>query len=301
MPTRRPAVRAEQEITRLRWSRPRLAGELANQLEIADALLEDISAPDALTQLGQLRTRALNWHDRTKTVLTQAFTDATVAKEYDPPAGFGSIAMSQDYRSKEQILQEQLGDMKATLDRRVRRLRSIRDRLDVFDEDQGPTAAVGPANEPQVGQRVFLVHGHDGGLKHEAARTIQQLTGLDPIILHEQTDSRRTIIEKFEAHAADVGAAVVLLTPDDEGRVRSTTGESELMARARQNVVYELGWFDGRLGRGRVVALYVEGIELPSDLAGILYIAIDKGEAWKLRLGRELRAAGIKADLNNIA
>ncbi|MEA2901401.1 MAG: hypothetical protein QOH36_1288 [Actinomycetota bacterium] len=72
------------------------------------------------------------------------------------------------------------------------------------------------------------------------------------------------------------------------------------MARARQNVVYELGWFDGRLGRGRVVALYVEGIELPSDLAGILYIPIDAGDAWKLRLGRELRAAGIKADLNNI-
>ena len=75
---------------------------------------------------------------------------------------------------------------------------------------------------------------------------------------------------------------------------------AELAGRARQNVVYELGWFHGRLGRGKVIALLSDEVEKPSDLDGVLYLPLDPFGTWKLRLGQELRAAGVDADLNNV-
>ena len=140
-----------------------------------------------------------------------------------------------------------------------------------------------------LGQSVFVVHGHDDARKHETARVLAKLTGNEPIILHEQANAGRTLIEKFEKHAGDVGYAVVLATRDDVGRA---VGEQEEHPRARQNVVFELGFFFGRLGRARVALLYEEDIELPSDTDGIAYIPL-AGDGWKLVLARELDAAGI--------
>ena len=89
--------------------------------------------------------------------------------------------------------------------------------------------------------------------------------------------------------------AVVLLTADDEGVARMSR---ERYLRARQNVVFELGMFIGRLGRSKVAVLYEHGVELPSDVNGILYTPLDSAGAWKLSLARELLAAGIAVDLN---
>jgi predicted nucleotide-binding protein len=69
---------------------------------------------------------------------------------------------------------------------------------------------------------------------------------LEAIILHEQPDQGLTIIEKFETYASQVGFAVVLLTPDDLGGPASAPAQS---ARARQNVIFELGYFVGKLAR----------------------------------------------------
>ena len=149
------------------------------------------------------------------------------------------------------------------------------------------------APAPQTNRQVFLVHGHDEAMKQTVARYLEKLD-LDPIILHERPDKGRTIIQKFEDHA-DVAFAVVLLTPDDEGRRRGTD-QNEL--RARQNVILELGYFIGRLGRERVCALKGAGVIEPSDLHGVLYVPFDDGGAWKLVLARELRAAQIVVDLN---
>jgi predicted nucleotide-binding protein len=113
--------------------------------------------------------------------------------------------------------------------------------------------------------------------------------------LHEQPDSGRTIIEKFEDHASEAGFAVVLLTADDVGRARD---ETTLNPRARQNVVLELGFFIGRLGRGRVVALHEAGVELPSDLSGVLYKPLAGN--WHTALAGELRAAKIEVDLGKL-
>jgi len=144
---------------------------------------------------------------------------------------------------------------------------------------------------------VFIVHGHDTAIKQTVARYLERL-GLDAIILHEQPNKGATIVEKFEANS-DVGFAVVLLTPDDVGGV--AIEPRKLNPRARQNVVFELGYFIGKLGRERVCALHTGGVEIPSDFQGVVYIPYDDEEgSWRLKLAKELREAGMKIDLNRV-
>lgn len=155
-------------------------------------------------------------------------------------------------------------------------------------------------NTPQVsheprGHKIFLVHGHDDGALHETARFLERLRQ-EVIVLREQPNQGRTIIEKFETYA-DVGFAVVLLTGDDRGGAAASS-ESVLRPRARQNVIFELGYFIGRLGRNRVCALYTEGVEIPSDYSGVLYTKLDASGAWRLELAKELKAAGLPIDMN---
>ncbi|MBD8483348.1 TIR domain-containing protein [Pseudomonas coleopterorum] len=144
-----------------------------------------------------------------------------------------------------------------------------------------------------LSRRIFLVHGHDEGARETVARFLMQL-GFDPIILHEQANRGGTVIEKIEAHG-QVDFAVVLLTPDDEGCTKGATAEP----RARQNVLLELGYFLGRLGRNRVCALKRGTLEIPSDFAGVVWESMD-GNNWKQALGRELEAAGHEIDWNKV-
>ncbi|MCX7922032.1 MAG: DUF3578 domain-containing protein [Clostridia bacterium] len=144
--------------------------------------------------------------------------------------------------------------------------------------------------------RIFIVHGRNEVYKEKAARLLEKLD-LEPIILHEQTNKSRTIIEKFESYS-DVKYAIVLLTPDDEGKLTKTS--SDLKGRARQNVIFELGYFIGKLGRDRVCSLYLDDVELPSDISGVTYIELDKTDAWKFNLAKELKEAGFRIDLNKV-
>jgi len=146
-------------------------------------------------------------------------------------------------------------------------------------------------------RKVFVVHGHDNESKETTARFLERL-GLEAIILHEQPSSGRTIIEKFEIYSGDIAFAVVLLTPDDVGGVAS--GPSDLKPRARQNVIMELGYFMGRLGRSRVCALHKGSVELPSDYQGILYIEMDLAGAWKARLAQEFVQAKLPIELSGL-
>jgi len=115
--------------------------------------------------------------------------------------------------------------------------------------------------------------------------------------LHEQSSKGLTIIEKFEEYS-DVAFAVVLLTPDDQGG--KADDKEKLHKRARQNVIFELGYFIGKLGRKNVVGLVKDNIEIPSDYTGIIYIGVDNSDGWKMMLSKEMKAAGLKIDMNKI-
>jgi len=159
--------------------------------------------------------------------------------------------------------------------------------------EQGTASAV--ARKPVKGHRIFLVHGHDEGVLHEIARFLEKLKR-DVIVLREQPNQGKTIIEKFESYS-DVGFAIVLLTADDRGGTRELPYEKQQL-RARQNVIFELGYFIGRIGRNRVCALYNPGVEIPSNYSGVLYIQLDEQGGWRLSLAKEMKAAGLPIDMN---
>ncbi|MFA5060107.1 MAG: nucleotide-binding protein [Candidatus Omnitrophota bacterium] len=161
------------------------------------------------------------------------------------------------------------------------------------DTKSGPVI---PSHLPAISRKIFLVHGHDDGIKEATARFLEKL-GLAPIILHEKPNQGRTIIEKISDYS-DVGFAVVLLTGDDVGRINDAKCEN-LLPRARQNVVLELGYFLGRIGRQRVCALYQKGVEIPSDYSGVLFIPLDESGAWRVQLAKEIKATGIDLDMNS--
>jgi len=145
-------------------------------------------------------------------------------------------------------------------------------------------------------KKVFIVHGHRSELKMELARLLEKLQ-LEPVILHEAPDQAQTIIEKLEKNS-EVGFAVVVLTGDDEGRNRSAAGE--FRPRARQNVLFEYGYFVGLLGRKKVMALQEADVEDFSDYNGVLVTQLDKAGAWKTKLARELKEAGYNVDMNRL-
>lgn len=134
--------------------------------------------------------------------------------------------------------------------------------------------------------KIFIVHGHDNEMKEAVARLITN-AGLTPVILHEQPDQGRTIIEKLEVHA-EVDYAVALFSPDDKCIV-----ERKTVWRARQNVIFELGFFLGRLGRSRVTVLHRGKVDVLSDFQGVLRKPYDPGGAWRQELLKELESAGL--------
>ncbi|MCL2364307.1 MAG: nucleotide-binding protein [Defluviitaleaceae bacterium] len=140
--------------------------------------------------------------------------------------------------------------------------------------------------------KIFIVHGHNKEMELAVARLIEKL-GLIPIILHEQPDKGRAIIEKFEDISDDVGFAIILLSADDamfDGQYR-----------ARQNVILELGYFYAKLGRKNVIVLYDTStkIERPSDISGVIYEPYDHpGGVWRYEVAQELKEAGYNVDTN---
>lgn len=185
-----------------------------------------------------------------------------------------------------------VGD-KATINTPILEIEPISNvfRKDLDSYDRQDDAAPQPTNNA-----VFLVHGHNDLIREMTARAVEKV-GLTAIILNEQVNRSDTIIEKLERHA-NVNFAVVLMTADDVGGKKSQT--PVLQDRARQNVILELGYFMGKIGRKQVCVLYEKGVELPSDYYGVVYIEIDDRGAWRYALGKEFKEAGLQVDLNKL-
>lgn len=141
---------------------------------------------------------------------------------------------------------------------------------------------------------IFIVHGKDELLKTKVARFIESLD-LKAVILHEQANEGKTIIEKLETSALKARYAIILYTPCDKGCYKD---ENELKPRARQNVIFEHGYFVAKLGRGKVAAIVKEDLEIPSDISGVVYIS--DNDNWEMKLAMEMKKAGLTIDLNKL-
>jgi predicted nucleotide-binding protein len=154
-------------------------------------------------------------------------------------------------------------------------------------------ASPSPTPSRPATRKVFIVHGHEGEPREAVSGFLRKIDFI-PVILHEQSNQGRTIVEKFEAHA-EVDFAVVLLTPDDVGGSKGGVQQP----RARQNVILELGYFIGKLGRQNVCAIKLgDDLEMPSDIIGVVWTPFDAHGAWKSALARELEDAGHAIDWN---
>ena len=144
-------------------------------------------------------------------------------------------------------------------------------------------------------KKVFIVHGHDNEAKQELARVLEK-SDFEAIILHEQPNSGKTIIEKIERYT-DVGYAIVLYTECDKGRDKNVPIEQE-KSRARQNVVFEHGYLIAKLGRDHVCALVKGDVETPGDISGVVYVPMDENGAWKMQLAKDMQDVGLPVDMN---
>jgi hypothetical protein len=252
-------------------------GELSAQIESARVMLDapPIDA-DCLAA----------WETRTRWIVESAYGPESPAVQRfsqlpGTPAG-ANTAWADSQRS-------------ARLQKHVRHLEALVTAIP--PEAQTVSGVLPQPDHPSV-KRVFLVHGHADGVVNEVARFLQGLR-LEVVVLREQPNLSRTIIEKFEEYA-DVRFAVVLLYGDDRGGLATESPEA-YRPRARQNVVFELGYFIyfiGRLGRDRVCGLCAPGIELPSDYAGVGCVNLDDRDGWRMALARELKAAALDIDMD---
>ena len=134
--------------------------------------------------------------------------------------------------------------------------------------------------------QVFIVHGHDREALEKVRAFVDRLTNTSPYILAEQRDAGRTIIEKLEAVSGDVSFVIVLATADDVGKKDHPSSQEQ--HRARQNVIFEIGYFIGKLTRKAIFFLKKGDIDIPSDLHGVVYTEMDTEGLWRNKLVREL-------------
>ena len=242
-------------------------------------------ASDAIPKLKNLMWDSLDfekWRRNTQVAVTDTFGSASDHIQHFNAVFSVRVLTSSAYVSALDEAASVLGSM----------IDEIKEYWD--DELQTPPSSAAQENERKITNEVFVIHGRDNEAKETVARILERL-GLTPVILHEQSNLGRTIIEKFEQHA-QVGFALALLTPDDVGALKNE--EMNLKPRARQNVVFELGYFLGRLGRERVCALTKGNVEIPSDYDGVVYIPLDESGGWKIKLIKELKNVGFDVDAN---
>ena len=274
---------AETTLPKLRVSREEARQKIEAQIEKGQRLRTWRINSD--NELHKADMAAKNWSKYNEILLSQLFVDTSLAEnEYVCYVDFRlPIIMG---KPESFVIKERINRHQKNIASSISSLEGIRERLELYDN---------PSNTLQstFGDKVFIVHGHDNEAKVTVARFVEHL-GIEATILDEEVNEGQTIPEKFEEHADDAGFAIILLTPDDVGA--SEDERDDLKPRARQNVIFELGYFIGKLGRKRVCLLLKGELENPSDLDGILYVSMNSPNGWKLELAREMNRAKLPID-----
>lgn len=242
--------------------------KLRSLIEKADELIDryvDSSDPDFCA-----------WKDQTERFLVKCFGSGSLEAKKFEEFSFSLCAFSSSTPDS------------AWNDACVGDLRRVKAILLGYFEEMNEGSTSDKKHSPVDKRSVFVVHGHDAALKLDVVRLMEKV-GIRAVILSEQPNCGSTIIEKIEKNSK-VGAAICLFTADDECK--------DGAKRARQNVVLETGYFWGKLGRDRVVILAEKGVELPSDMQGVVYADTAN---WQFSVCMELRQMGYDVDLNRLA
>ena len=284
---------AETTLPKLRVSKKEARQKLQTQIEKGQLFYERLKND----QLDKVGMEANSWSAYNINLLRKLFDTPAPVDEYTKFC-YSPLTVQQI----KNILNEnpylldidryQVVECRAAMKGSINSLKTICDQLELYDE-------LSEMPQSTFGNDVFIIHGRDEAAKHAMARFVERL-GLKPIILDEQPDAGLTIIEKLEREAKNVGFAIALLTPDDVGALKDEA-DDQPKPRARQNVILELGYFMGKLGRKKVCLLIKGELENPSDLDGILYVPMNSPDGWQLQLAREMRQAGLPIDLNQLA
>jgi predicted nucleotide-binding protein len=259
-----------------------LEGQIAEGRALAEALRsEEGNLVGTTPWLYNFR----KWLNVTKTALNHVYVGYAETEKFADDTNLGSASR-----------QWQWGTYRGALSRGLHHLESLNETIPFAAVLAASTAeAEAPSREPS-GERgeIFLVHGHDRRreeVKNFLENTCQSRYKV--VILDEQPALGRTLIERLEQHGQRAAYAVILFTADDVGAAKADGGEAQKVnPRARQNVVFEFGWFCGQIGRERVAVLYEPGVELPSDIGGLTFIDLGNDDR-AVRLARDLKAAGL--------
>lgn len=236
------------------------------------------------------------WDDYNVELLKRIFSKEDLSEEYSAWLGAMVVTMHQP------TIGERIGELHDEIGEKIDRLKSIKERLELIPEPVSKSESSERGNKPNFtfSNKVFIVHGHDEIAKTNLEIFLTEI-GLKPIVLHRQADEGLTIIEKFEKHA-EVGYAFILLTPDEVAYLAhedlKPDGERNKEKRARPNVIFEFGYFVGKLGRARTCCLYTGGVSLPSDIGGMIYKKYEKSvEEVAYGIIKDLRAVGIEVNM----
>lgn len=289
-PRKPKTTQPEREPTQLTVGKDFFKQALKERIQIGEEIIN--RQIQTREQLDEAKQNNADWNSYNSELLKQSFNNEynEYKKSYDDVNFYYGMMGGRT--------QNELVEFKEKLQNKLTNLNQLLAKADLMKSqvsEQMQTASPATIADTANSNNVFIVHGHNNEIKVNVARTLEKL-GLNPIILHEQANAGKTIIEKFEKHS-DVGFAIILMTDDDFGKAKN---EDNLNPRSRQNVILEMGYFIGRLGRERVCPLYTKGVELPSDLYGLLYTEIDTSEHWKIKMAKELKAAGYDIDVNKI-
>lgn len=292
MATRKIAPETPQQVA-LRVEKSEAKSRLVERMQIGEELLS--RELRSFEDLGEAEKKYQKWNDFNVALLKQLFTIDQLASEYNASTGMLVMVM------REKTLREKIDDYSKRLDKKVNRLDSIIDRITLFPVVGGAKEAEsadrsGVEAETTNSKKVFVVHGRDDAAKANLEAFLREI-GLAPIVLHRQADEGMTVIEKFEKHS-DVRYAFILLTPDEVAFLVSESGKADndrnKELRARPNVIFEWGYFVGKLGRSRVCCISTGDVTVPSDMNGLVtkrYTSAVDEVAYSII--KDLRAAGI--------
>ncbi|MBK8483496.1 MAG: nucleotide-binding protein [Saprospiraceae bacterium] len=233
--------------TELVISREKFKSDLEERINIGNQLLhENIQSQ---TEFDSNTTKYYKWNDYNSEYLKQSFNNEynEYKSSYDKCADW--VGFATGFRSNPETPHDKLENHMKTISIKLENLAKLVSKAELLKSSVNSSVQTSVENIEvlDMTENIFIVHGHDDRSKIEVARTIEKL-GLNPIILSEQPNEGQTIIEKFELHS-NVGYAIVILTADDLGKIKT---EKDDKYRARQNVILEMGYFIGKLGRSKV-------------------------------------------------